>query len=178
MNPVRTEHCPGRSFEKASRGDSTSGKRVAVGSGLRTVGSSRSDLEEVHGGVGPRPLRDVFRLEVARFSAPDARRGGHPWNRDVQHHVARPPLERREPRPFRSLRTLRRRLRERDASSRSSWWRRRRRQGQQRRRRRCGQGDGGRFLAVQAVTQVAYTWVCVLLCTWSPSVLPIAFAGA
>lgn len=126
-------------------------------------------------------LGDVFGLVVAGTAGPDPRRSRCPGHRDVEHCDARPSQERREPRP---LRALWRRLGEGDASSlRSSGrrgrrrWRQRRHQG---RRRRRGQGDCGRLArAFHAVAfQVIYTWVCVLLCTWSPSVLPIAFAGA
>lgn len=126
-------------------------------------------------------LSDVFGLVVAGTAGPDPRRSRCPGHRDVEHCDARPSQERREPRP---LRALWRRLGEGDASSlRSSGrrgrrrWRQRRHQG---RRRRRGQGDCGRLArAFHAVAfQVIYTWVCVLLCTWSPSVLPIAFAGA
>lgn len=126
-------------------------------------------------------LGDVLGLVVAGTAGPDPRRSRCPGHRDVQHGDARPSQERREPRP---LRALWRRFSEGDASSlRSSGrrgrrrWRQRRHQG---RRRRRGQGDRGRLArAFHAVAfQVIYTWVCVLLCTWSPSVLPIAFAGA
>ena len=123
------------------------------------------------------PLRDVLGFVVARTTAPDARRSWSPRHRDVEHRDAWPTHERREPR---LPRALGRRFREGDASSWRSSGRRRRRRRQgrhQRRRWRRGQGDGGR-LAWALVQVDIYTWVCVLLCTWSPSVLPIAFAGA
>lgn len=117
-----------------------------------------------------RSLSDIFRFVIEIGPMPRWRRC--PWHRYI---------ERRDTGWFplvhiRTLspRALRRWFRESDAPPWSSG--RRGRWCHQRWRRGCGHRIG-RWV-IWAFQVVVYTWVWVLLCTWSPSVFPIAFAGA
>lgn len=120
-----------------------------------------------------RHLRDVFRLVVE--AGPVSRRRRRPGYRYIERRDTQLSLKD----VLRALffRTLWWRFREGHAPPWSPGRRGWRRGCHQRWRRGCGQRISRRSVA-RALQVMIYTWVCVLLCTWSPSVFPIAFAGA
>lgn len=122
-----------------------------------------------------RRLRDVLRLVVVH-TGPVSRRRRRPRHRYVERRDAEPPLE-DELGALTPPRALGRRFRESDVPPLLFALRRWRRGCHYRRRWRRGQRRGGGRVA-RALRLVVYTWVWVLLCTGSPSVVPIAFAGA